>query len=260
MNGSTFPAHAAMAASPNPGRLTVDAVTRVFHWLLALSFVGAYATADAERWRALHVTLGYTMAGLIVFRVVWGLVGPRHARLSALWRRLQGIGPWITGLRAGVPGVRHAQILLLALGVACLLALTGPVALSGWITWNEWTGEWMEEVHEVLGNTLLVVVLVHVGLIALLTAQRGRGQVMPMLTGRAPGKGPDLIKSQNGLVAALLLAAVLAFWVWQWRESPSGLVPLGSRATASGPSSGAAARGPGGTRRAGKRQSHDDED
>ena len=107
---------------------------------------------------------------------------------------------------------------------------------------------------------VLVVVLVHVGLIALLTAQRGRGQVMPMLTGRAPGKGPDLVKSQNGLVAALLLAAVLAFWVWQWRDSPSGLVPLGSRATASGPSSGAAARGPGGTRRAGKRQSHDDED
>ena len=48
-------------------RLVVDAPTRMFHWLFALSFVGAYLTADGERWRALHVTLGYTFAGLLLF-------------------------------------------------------------------------------------------------------------------------------------------------------------------------------------------------
>ena len=68
-------------------RLVVDAPTRMFHWLFALSFVGAYLTADGERWRALHVTLGYTFAGLLLFRVLYGLVGPRQARLGLLWRR-----------------------------------------------------------------------------------------------------------------------------------------------------------------------------
>jgi len=59
-------------AARKPGRRVTDAPTRMFHWLFALSFVGAYATADGESWRALHVTLGYTMVGLLVFRVLYG--------------------------------------------------------------------------------------------------------------------------------------------------------------------------------------------
>ena len=62
--------------------LVWDAPLRVFHWLLALCFAGAWLTADSESWRLLHVTLGYTMAGLVAFRVLWGFVGPRHARFA----------------------------------------------------------------------------------------------------------------------------------------------------------------------------------
>ncbi len=42
---------------------------RVFHWLMVLAFAGAWLTGDGERWRLAHVTLGYTMAGLVGFRV-----------------------------------------------------------------------------------------------------------------------------------------------------------------------------------------------
>ena len=41
--------------------LVWDMPVRVFHWLTVLSFAGAYLTAESERWRLLHVTLGYTM-------------------------------------------------------------------------------------------------------------------------------------------------------------------------------------------------------
>ena len=47
-----------------------DAPVRVFHWLLVLSFAGAYLSAESERWRLLHVTLGYTLGGLVAFRLV----------------------------------------------------------------------------------------------------------------------------------------------------------------------------------------------
>ena len=66
---------------------------RMFHWLFALCFIGAYASADGERWRMLHVTLGYTLVGLLAFRLVYGLVGPRQARLSLLWRTLAACRP-----------------------------------------------------------------------------------------------------------------------------------------------------------------------
>ena len=54
--------------------------------------------------------------------------------------------------------------------VALILALVVPLSLSGYAVWDEWGGEWLEEVHEFFGNTLLFVVLAHIGLIALLSA------------------------------------------------------------------------------------------
>jgi cytochrome b len=227
MRSTTFSAPAAKPAT----RRTVDAPTRVFHWLLALSFLGAYLTADGERWRLLHVTLGYTMAGLLGFRVVWGLVGPRHARLSALWRKLQGLPLWLKGLKAGTPNWRLGQNLLLTLGVVALLALIMPLTLSGYGTYNEWSGEWLEEVHEFFGNALLAVVLAHIAMIVALSVLRRKNQITPMVTGRVEGPGPDLLKSNHVPVAALLLAAVLGYWAWEWQQAPGA--PAGGGRTAS---------------------------
>lgn len=70
----------------------------MFHALFALSFVGAYLSGDGERWRAPHVTLGYTLLGLLALRIVYGLVGPRPARLGALWRKLVGWPAWLRSL------------------------------------------------------------------------------------------------------------------------------------------------------------------
>ena len=77
-----------VSATPASSRkvLVWDAPVRVFHWLMVASFAGAYLTAESERWRLLHVTLGYTMAGLVAFRIVWGLVGTRHARFASFVR------------------------------------------------------------------------------------------------------------------------------------------------------------------------------
>jgi len=59
-----------------------DLPVRIVHWLLVVCFTGAYLTADSESWRLVHITLGYTMGGLIVFRIVWGLIGSRYARFA----------------------------------------------------------------------------------------------------------------------------------------------------------------------------------
>jgi len=210
----------ALAAGQGVTRRTVDAPTRVFHVLLALSFVGAYLTSEGERWRLVHVTLGYLMAGLLGFRVVWGLLGPRHVRLSALWRKLQGLPGWVQGFRAGTPHGRQAQNLALALSVALLLGLIAPLALTGYAVYNEWTGDWLEDVHAFFGNALLAVVLAHVGLVVGLSVLRGHNLAKPMLTGRTEGAGPDLVRRNHVPLAALLVVAVLGFGGWQWLQAP----------------------------------------
>ncbi len=207
-----------------PGRLVTDAPMRMFHWLFALSFVGAYISADSERWRLVHVVLGYTLAGLLVWRLVYGLVGPRPARLSALWRKVSGTRAWlqtmVSSFQAGSPVPwRQGQSLLMGLALVGLLLAVIPLTLTGYATFHEWGdvlgGDVFEDVHEFLGDAYLTGVLVHLALLAWLGSTRGKNQALPMLTGRIPGPGPDLIQNERRWLAAMILACVLAYWVWE---------------------------------------------
>lgn len=222
--------------APARGRRIVDAPVRMFHALFALSFLGAYLTAESERWRALHVTLGYTLAGLLVFRVVYGCLGPRPASLGLLWRKLGGARAWLGALASGLAQRRwtalpwrQGQNLTMALAVFTLLSLALPLTLSGIAGHNEWGGRWaadaLEEVHEFFGNAMLAVVLLHVALVVVLSLLRRRNMATTMLTGRTEGAGPDLVPHNRAGLAALVLLAVLAFGAWQWQAAPQGLLP-----------------------------------
>src|SRR5687768_12397171 len=85
------------------GILVWDAPVRVFHWLMVLAFAGAYLTAESERWRLLHVTLGYTMMGLIGFRIVWGLIGTRYARFTQFVRGPAAVMAYFGAMLRGRP-------------------------------------------------------------------------------------------------------------------------------------------------------------
>lgn len=218
------------SATPVRSRRIVDAPTRVFHALFALCFLGAYLTSEGESMRLLHVTLGYSMAGLLAFRVVYGLVGPRQARLSVLWRKLASLRPWLASVRTalsdGSPAAvnwRQGQNLVLAAAVVALLVLVVPLTFSGYATYNEW-GDWLGEVHEVAGNAFLLLVLAHIGVIALMSLLRRKNMAMQMVHGRTGGPGPDLAPRNHGWLAVLMLVVVLGYWRWEWHQSPNGLI------------------------------------
>jgi cytochrome b len=223
---------AATIRDPASTRRVVDAPTRMFHWLFALCFVGAYISADSDSWRPLHITLGYTLAGLLAFRVLYGLFGPKHARLGLMWRKLGSAPAWLKSLpqARSIAAInwRQGQNLLMALGVVTLLLVVLPLTLSGYATHNDWGdflgGDWLEDLHGFFGEAMLAVVLAHVALIAAFSLLRRKNQAQPMLTGRVEGTGPDLAKRNHAWLAALLLIAVLAFWSWEWQQSPDGLV------------------------------------
>lgn len=219
-----------------PGRRVTDAPTRMFHALFALSFVGAYLTAEAEPWRALHVTLGYTLAGLLAWRVLYGLFGPRHASLGTLWRKAGSAPAWLRGLAQAarsrsLQGINGGQGQYLAMvgAVLALLLLALPLTLSGWGVYNEWGNSLGEEVlagvHEFIANAFLAVVLGHIAAIVGLSLLRRKNQALPMLSGRVAGPGPDLVKNNRSGLALALLLAVLAFGAWQWQQYPGGLIP-----------------------------------
>jgi cytochrome b len=221
------------ASSSAASRLVIDAPTRMFHGLFAVSFVGAYVTAESEHWRLLHVTLGYAFAGLLVFRVVYGIFGPRQAGLGLLWRRLAGVPDWLRSLlqarSLSAVNWRQGQNLTMALAIVSMLVLVVPLVATGYGTYNDWGdalgGDWLEEAHELFSHAFLMLVLAHVSLIAGLSLLRRQNQALPMITGRVRGNGPNLVRHNRAWLAGLLLLAVLALGAWQWQESPGGLIP-----------------------------------
>ena len=221
------------SAASKPSRLMIDAPTRMFHWLFVLSFLGAYLTADGERWRMLHVTLGYTMAGLLVFRVLYGLFGPRQASLGAMWHKLANLPSWLKSIAMNRSSAsinwRQGQNLLMTFAVVALLIMVVPLTLSGYGVYNNFGdflgGDWLEEVHEFFGEAFLMLVLAHLALIFGMSVWHRKNQAQPMLTGRVEGPGPDLVKKNRVWLAVLLLLAVLAYATWESQQSPNGLFP-----------------------------------
>lgn len=205
------------AQHPPRGRLTIDAPTRAFHWLFALSFAGAWLTAESERWRDVHVTLGYAFGGLLLFRLVYGLIGPRQARLPLLWRRASGLGGWLRSALSGQPDLPRLATLGMGAAMLLLLMVAAPLVLSGYAGHIDWLGleDALAELHEFFANTLMALVLTHLALIAVLSLMRRKNTALPMLTGRTAGTGPDVVKANRGWLALLLIAAFVGFVAWQ---------------------------------------------
>lgn len=207
--------------------LVWDVPTRLFHWLLAGSFAGAFLTAESERWRDVHVTLGYTFAGLIAFRLLWGLVGSRYARFRSFLFASRELWAYLRSLPTRAPRRYLGHNPAAGLAIVALLALGLGVAATGYATFNDLGGEAIEELHEGLAFAMLAVVAVHVAGVLLGSVQHRENLVMAMITGRKRGRSGDGIRRQHAWVALFLAVAVAAFWSWY----PARLAP-GARAVA----------------------------
>ncbi len=225
------PADEPARAGPIRKVLVWDAPVRVFHWLMVISFAGAYLTAESERWRLVHVTLGYTMVGLVAFRIVWGLLGTRHARFASFVRGPRAILDYLRGMIQGQPRHHVGHNPAGALAIVALLGLAGVVTAAGWASYNELGGEWRKELHEGAANVMLAVVGVHIAGVLIYSWMHRDNLVGAMLTGRKTGRPEDAVRSAWRSVAALMLVAVLGFWMLRWQSAPAAGTPAAASAS-----------------------------
>jgi cytochrome b len=173
------------AGGATPATVKVwDPFVRVFHWSLASLFLVAYATGDEiER---VHIAAGYAIAGLIAARIVWGLVGPRHARFSSFVRSPKEVLAYLRDvalLRApryiGHNPAGGAMI------IALLTMLIGTCITGFMMTTDTyWGAKWVEEVHETLANLTIGLIMVHILGVLVASFEHGENLVKAMITGR----------------------------------------------------------------------------
>ncbi|QGU33773.1 cytochrome b/b6 domain-containing protein [Thermochromatium tepidum] len=160
-----------------PERIRVwDPLVRVFHW----SLVGAFATAFIleDDLLGVHVWAGYLVLALVAVRLVWGLIGTRHARFSDFVRGPRAVLAYLRAVLSrraprylGHNPAGGAMILLLLIALAATgisgLALYGAEEFAGPLAGvmrgvPAFWGEVLEETHEVLANLTLGLILIHV--------------------------------------------------------------------------------------------------
>lgn len=242
-------------ATAAPSRVLVwDLPVRLFHWLMVLSFAGAWLTAETERWRLLHVTLGYTLGGLVAFRLLWGLVGSRHARFASFVRGPRAVARYLGAMLRGRPEHHVGHNPAGALAIVAMLGLSLLLVGSGWALYNDLGGELFEDLHEAVAEIMLAIIAVHVAGVALASRLHHENLVGAMFSGRKPALPQDGIRSAWRSVAALMLVAVLGFWTWQWQQAPAG----GGLAAVTAPADGATAAA--GTRQRDHERDHDRDD
>jgi len=192
-------------------RLLWDAPTRILHGAMAALFTAAFSIAllASEHSPAfvLHSALGLLLGGVVLVRLVWGLVGSRPSRFgtflhspAALLRYLReawrGADRPVAGHNPGA-GYAAWAMLLLSLG----LAGTGLAMGAG--------QGWAEEVHEALAYTLLGVVVLHLAGLAWHTLRHREAIALSMVHGRRRIDASGSIPSSRP-VAAVLVTLTLA--------------------------------------------------
>ena len=205
-----------------------DWPTRAFHWLLVLLIPALWWTAENDL-AEIHVLLGLGAFALVLFRLLWGLMGSSTARFASFIKGPRGVMSYLSGRAVKVIG--HNP--LGGLSVAAMLAVLttqvglglfasdddgevfGPLSL--WL--DEDKVETITELHETLFNVLLVLIALHIAAILYYALVQRKNLVGPMLTGR--GDAPEGVEEMRGAPLwrlAVTLTITLGATVWLWTQ------------------------------------------
>lgn len=199
-----------------------DLPVRLIHWLMVVCFFGAYLTAEIVELKIVHFTLGYTLAALIAVRIALGFFGTTHARFSNFVRHPKAAIHYLQSMIRREPTTDVGHNPAGALAILALLSFGLLVTLTGWLTLHEIVGEWAEEVHEVLANIMLGIVIVHIVAVVVGSFLHRENLVRAMITGKKTAQHTDAIPESKSLLAIALLTAILSFWFYQYNHAAEG--------------------------------------
>lgn len=202
-----------------------DLPTRLFHWSLA-ALIGLSWWSAEQGELELHMWSGYAVLALLLFRLMWGVVGSSTARFANFLRGPAAMLAYVRDVR-GWRGIGHSP--LGALSVVALLGLTLLQVATGLINSDNdglaegplaplvamATVDAAHDLHEILFNVLLAFIALHIVAVLFHRLVLGRKLIGPMISGRAaldPATRP--MRPGRGWTAILCLAAALAITRW----------------------------------------------
>jgi cytochrome b len=194
-----------------------DLPTRLFHWALLALVVLCWFTGEEEELRTIHRIAGESIAGLIVFRLIWGFVGGEHARFANFAAGPGAVIAHVRDLFSGAPKRHLGHNPLGGVAVFLLLATTAVVVVTGLFSSHDdfagpFAGLWglqLSEVHEVSFRVLQGLVVVHVLGVVMETLLARDALVPAMITGAKRRRADEAGEPAKRVGFAALLAALV---------------------------------------------------
>ncbi|CDH46528.1 MAG: cytochrome b/b6 domain-containing protein [Candidatus Competibacteraceae bacterium] len=205
-----------------------DLPTRIFHWTLVTLMIMQWLTAENSSTMDYHVWGGYTVLILVLFRLIWGVVGSETARFSAFVRGpgaaldyvkalLRGETPLYLGHNpmGGWSIVAMLVLLLVQAGTGLFanddILIEGP--LYSWVSKS--TSDWLTTIHKLNFNLLLAVIAVHISAVLFYLLVKRENLIHPMLSGRKHlsseqiDAAPRMVSPWLGLVVLAVAGGVV---------------------------------------------------
>jgi cytochrome b len=226
--------------SKDEHRTVWDLPVRIFHWLLVAAFVGAFVTNKmGVAYFGWHVLCGYAVIVLVAFRIVWGIVGTRHALFRNFVRgpveTLQYVGSMFRGRPRAYAGhnplgALMVVVLLLALGIQAALGLfgndeivnVGP--LYGYV--SDALSLRLTSLHRHLFYWIAAAIGLHIAAVLAHRVLHGERLVKAMISGRKPSHivgAHDAIHASRIWLAALVVALLVGALAWVVKTAPAAI-------------------------------------
>lgn len=161
-----------------------DILVRVTHWTVAAGITAnLFFTEEGSEW---HQYVGYTVVGLVVVRLFWGLVGTRYARFSDFLPTPSRIKRHLSDLGARRIDEQHlGHNPLAAIMMLALWAVIIGLGISGYLLEANVFGDknLLEEIHETLANSLYLLVPLHIVSAIVMSYWERQNLVKSMITG-----------------------------------------------------------------------------
>jgi cytochrome b len=159
-----------------------DPFVRLFHWSLLALVLAAFATGDEAE--GAHIAIGYAIVMLLVFRILWGFIGPKSAHFSDFVKTPSQVRKFLgESLRGTAPrSLGHnpaGGFMILA-----LLGLIGAISATGYFLTTDPPGsQAMKALHEAIAYALIPLAALHVGGVLWSSLAHRENLVRAMITG-----------------------------------------------------------------------------
>jgi len=206
-----------------------DLPLRIFHWSFAFTILASWYTAEhKEDHIELHMQLGFVALALIIFRILWGVIGPKHARFSQFIPSPKGLIAYLTKSKKNTTTPGHNP--MGALMVILMILLISAQAISGLFinddvfssgpyygSLSSGLEKLMSFLHHNTFDLMIAAIVLHLAAITYYWRVKKQNLVIPMITGKKTAgqvKATDAIPHSKLILASIVAICCVGFVYW----------------------------------------------